>query len=189
MPDSHEEGKSLTGMGTPCNPEHRCPFVIVTGMSGAAEQRVIPLSVAQVPLFLRMPRHSQYPIQPRFLHQHDPARRARQFILWTATPLVAVFCMCSQPTFLGMQLETYFPERRLSGLADEIKQRCIIHSTIGSSPHTKLTTELKASPRLYPPPPPRARLPNLSSCNMQGSGASFFYIAHADDQSHFREKA
>jgi len=47
------------------------------------------------------------------------------------------------------ELETYFPERRLSGLADEIKQRCIIHSTIGSSPHTKLTTELKASPRVF----------------------------------------
>lgn len=47
------------------------------------------------------------------------------------------------------EIETYFPERRLCEIADQISKRCIISSTIGSSQHTKLTTELRGAPRMF----------------------------------------
>ena len=39
------------------------------------------------------------------------------------------------------EVETFYPERRLKELTEEIKRRCIISATIGAG--TELTTELK----------------------------------------------
>ena len=46
-----------------------------------------------------------------------------------------------QEIYLLGEVETFYPERRLKELTEEIKRRCIISATIGAG--TELTTELK----------------------------------------------
>lgn len=78
---------------------------------------------------------------------NSPARGGEAFFL-----LQLCTCILKDMQWLRsgwLQIETYFPERRLKEITDEVKRRCIISSTIDSSPHTKLTTELKAAPKVF----------------------------------------